>query len=70
MQRTTMFLLGALLAISVVVVVWLVWFSPRGYTTPDCPGGIMSVGENDETTVQYVVPCTKLWQRFSRKVVQ
>jgi hypothetical protein len=54
MQRTTMFLLGALLAISVVVVVWLVWFSPRGYTIPDCPGGIMSVGENDETTVQYV----------------
>ena len=31
MQRTTMFLLGALLAAGVVVV-WFVWFSPRGYT--------------------------------------
>jgi hypothetical protein len=54
MQRTTMFLLGALLATGVVVAVWLAWFSPRGYTVPVGPGGLMSVGEKDETTVQYV----------------
>jgi hypothetical protein len=47
-------LLGTLLATGVVVAVWLVWFSLRGYTFPDCQGGIMAVGESDETTVQYV----------------
>jgi hypothetical protein len=70
MERRTMFLLlGALLVTGVAVVVWLVWFPPRGYyTAPDCQSGSMAFGD---TIVQYVSHRDGLlvvvWSDFSQK---